>query len=170
MNHLTIRIKKKADGTAALSCVRADGSTTWQRQEGTSGRFFPLHDLTHYAVESTLGHHRGFFGLVAGGWDLTDFGRPWPKGPLPPDLDPSELIVGFLDLERATGHRWTAADLNEKLTIALGANAKRSLVTDAQLAAVRATMAELFDRWQAVAPGDALELQFPASEAPLGQR
>ena len=162
MPHLTIRIKKKADGTAALSCIRADGTTTWQRQEGTSGRFFPLHDLTHYAVETTLGHRRGFYSLVAEGWDLTDFGRPWPKGPLPPDLDPSEHIVGFFDLERATGHRWTAADLNEKLALALGPNPDRPTVTDEQIETVRSTMADLFARWQAVAPGDALELHFPS--------
>ena len=44
MPELVIRIKKKKDGDAALSCVRADGTITWQRQEGDRGRFFPLHD------------------------------------------------------------------------------------------------------------------------------
>src|SRR2546430_9090725 len=58
MNDLLIRIKKKSDGSAALSCLRADGSVTWQRQNGQQGRFFPLHDLTHYAVETVLGHTR----------------------------------------------------------------------------------------------------------------
>ena len=51
MASLTIRIKKNTDGSAALSCTRADGSVTWQRQVGAQGRFFPLHDLTHSAVE-----------------------------------------------------------------------------------------------------------------------
>src|SRR5205085_4529315 len=51
MPDLIIRIKKKTDGAAALSCTRADGSVTWQRQDGQLGRFFPLHDLTHFAVE-----------------------------------------------------------------------------------------------------------------------
>ncbi|MDF2775439.1 MAG: hypothetical protein K0S86_4940, partial [Geminicoccaceae bacterium] len=71
---LRIRIKKNADGSAALTCIRADGSVTWQRQEGAQGRFFPRHDLTHFAVETTLGHRRGFYGLVAEGWNITDFG------------------------------------------------------------------------------------------------
>ncbi len=76
MNDLLIRIKKNTDGSAALSCLRADGSVTWQRHNGKQGRFFPFHDLTHYAVETVLEHRRGFYGLVAGGWDLTDFGNP----------------------------------------------------------------------------------------------
>jgi len=97
MNDLLIRIKKKSDGSAALSCLRADGSVTWQRQDGQQGRFFPLHDLTHFAVETILGHTRGFYGLVAEGWELTDFGNAWPRGPLPPVALVVEFIVGFLD-------------------------------------------------------------------------
>ncbi|HEY5060709.1 MAG TPA: hypothetical protein VII52_04185, partial [Gemmatimonadaceae bacterium] len=73
MPELIIRIKKKSDGSAALSCIRADGTTTWQQQNGKLGRFFPLHDLTHYAVESVLGFRNAFYGLVASGWDLADF-------------------------------------------------------------------------------------------------
>src|SRR5712691_9180335 len=110
---LVIRVKKKTDGSAALSCRRADGSVTWQRQDGGQGRFFPLHDLTHYAVETVLGHPRGFYGLVAEGWDLSDFGKPWPRGPLPVESIASELVVGFLDRERAAGVEWSATDFNE---------------------------------------------------------
>lgn len=41
---LVIHIEKKTDGSAALSCRRADGSVTWQRQEGQQGRFFPFRE------------------------------------------------------------------------------------------------------------------------------
>src|SRR5256886_13477123 len=110
---IVIRIKKNKDGRISLSCTRADGTTTWQRQEGGQARFFPLHDLTHYAVETVLGHRRGFYGLVAAGWDLTDFGQPWPRGPLPPEALGSELLVGFLDRERAAGgEEWPATEFN----------------------------------------------------------
>lgn len=47
---------------------------------------FPPHDLTHYTVETTFGYRHGFFGLIAGGWDISDFGAPWPRGPLPAEL------------------------------------------------------------------------------------
>src|SRR5438132_2932895 len=134
MPRLTIRIKKKSDGSSALSCTRADGSVTWQRQEGVRARFFPRHDLTHYAVETVLGHRRGFFGLVAEGWDFDDFGAPWPRGPIPADADPSELIVGFLDAERRSGVEWTAAQVNEeaeRFYVAHGFAAAPPVLTDA---------------------------------------
>jgi len=160
---MLIRLKKTSDGSSALSCVRADGSTTWQRNEGRTGQFFPLHDLTHYAVETVLGHRRGFFGLVAEGWNLEDFGTPWPRGPLPADMDPSEAIVGLLDAERSQGIQLTAGTFRESYarpdrTLPAGL----SELTDEQLDQVRARRAELFELWSSLPPGGTLELRFEA--------
>ena len=160
---LTIRIKKNADESAALSCTRADGSVTWQRQLGAQGRFFPRHDLTHFAVETVLRHQRGFYGLVASGWDLSDFAAPWPRGRIPADADPSELIVGFLDTERASGTRWSAADFNDKAAIFYAdryPGSEPPTLSDDDLARVRQRRAELFAEWDAVPAGGALELVF----------
>jgi hypothetical protein len=162
MPELIIRIKKNRDGTAALSCTRADGSTTWQKQNGQQARFFPRHDLTHYAVETVLGFRRGFYGLVAEGWDMGDFGTPWPRGKLPADAEPAELVVGFLDVERASGVRATADDFNEKARLYYeqhGLPGKYEL-TDDQLARIRARRAELFEKWDTVPEGEALELPY----------
>jgi hypothetical protein len=159
---ITIRIKKNPDGRTSLSCTRADGTTTWQRQEGGQARFFPRHDLTHYAVETVLGHRQGFYGLVASGWDLTDFGSPWPRGKLPAVANLSEMIVGFFDLERGTGEIGLAQDLNETLARFCAENSlpAPAVLTDDDLNRVRQKRGELFARWDAVKPGDALELPF----------
>ena len=162
MPDLLIRIKKKADGSSALSCERADGSVTWQNVGPRQGAFFPLHDLTHYAVETVLGHRRGFFGLLAEGWRFSDFGAPWPRGPIPGDADPSELIVGFLDAERTTGARWSAEEVNRHAGVfssQLGIPWSSTL-TDDELQRVRARRSELFALWTALPPGETLELPF----------
>src|SRR5439155_12633426 len=169
MNDLLICIKKNTDGSAALSCLRADGSVTWQRHNGKQGRFFPLHDLTHYAVETVLEHRRGFYGLVAGGWDLTDFGNPWPRGPLPPEALVSEFIVGFLDRERGAGIEWSAAEFAVGAAtyfIQHGLDTPYS-VTDDDLRHVRDKRRELFARWAALPAGDTQELSFNASRRGL---
>jgi hypothetical protein len=171
MPALTIRIKKNRDGSAALTCTRADGSVTWQRQQGGQALFFPHHDLTPYAVETVLGHCRGFYGLVAEGWDFSDFGTPWPRGPLPADADPSELIVGLLDAQRASGAEWTAAEMREQAVhflAGIGVETVRLVLTEEQLAAIRARIRDLFAAWEAVPPGEALELMFDPG-APNGE-
>jgi hypothetical protein len=160
---LVIRMKKKTNGDAALSCTRADGSTTWQRQEGRLGAFFPLHDLTHYAVETTLGFNRAFYGLVAEGWDLTSFAEPGTKNRLPEEAGLAELIVGFLDVERATGVASTADDFNWKIDTYLDAHGLPPTgfrLTAQALGDIRRLRDELFARWRAVRPGDTLELSF----------
>jgi hypothetical protein len=159
---LVIRMKKGTDGSTTLSCARRDGTSTWQRQEGGQAAFFPRHDLTHFAVESKLGHKQGFYGLVASGWDLSDFGTPWPRGKLPPEGNLTEMIVGFFDQERASGVIGSCDDLNElvaQFCREMGI-ATPAILDDSDLWAVREKRGELFSKWDSVRPGDALELVF----------
>jgi hypothetical protein len=163
---LTIALTRRPDGAVVFSLRRADGTTTWQKRVGPSAEFFAVHDLTHYAVETELRFERAFYGLVAEGWNLTDFGRPWPRGPLPPEALPAELIVGYLDTARASGERLTAAVCNSSAA-AYFANAgvptPPVAVTDAALDRIRARLSELVWRWQALPPGETMELDFPTS-------
>ena len=168
MPDLLIRIKKKSDGAAALTCIRADGTTTWQRQDGQLGAFFPFHDLTHYAVETVIGLRRAFYGLLAEGWNLSSFGDAENKSQRwPDDAMIAELTVGLFDLERATGVIAGADEFNDKIQ---GYFANKGLghttfrLDDDQLARIRSRRDDLFARWRAVSPGDTLELPFERDE------
>ena len=68
---LVIRLTRRPDGAVVFTLRRPDGSSTWQKRTGPTAEFFAVHDLTHYAVETTLRYAKGFYGLVAEGWDLT---------------------------------------------------------------------------------------------------
>jgi hypothetical protein len=157
---LTVCIKKKTDGSAALSCRRGDGSVTWQRQDGKLGLFFPLHDLTHFAVETTLGLRESFFGLIAQGWDVSDFGAPFPRGRTPAEALHTERIIGTLDLERNMGMQWTPTERDVEQQALLDDVAANGgpRVTLEDLAAVRVVRARLFDRWYTLESGQTLEL------------
>ena len=159
---LVVLMTKRADGGAVLRCVRADGTECWQRQEGKQAAFFPLHDLTHYAVESVLGYRRGFFGLIAEGWDIPDTEGKGLRGPLPIDAKLIEQVVGFLDVERASGARWSAEEFNEQ-SRAFAADrglAARASLSDDELQRIRAMRADLFARWSALPASDTLRLEF----------
>jgi hypothetical protein len=160
---MQIRLLKKTDRSAALTCVRPDGSVTWQRQDGRQGGFFPLHDLTHYAVETTLGYRRAFYGLLAQGWEITDFGTPWPRGPLPEEALHAEVLVGMLDAERGAGALWTAEEVNAQVASYYAAHglAAPAPISQAGLDRIHDARRDLFARWAAVRPGAALELSFP---------
>lgn len=163
MASLVVRMKKKSNGEAALTCERSDGSVTWQRQEGQVAGFFPLHDLTHFAVESVLGFDDAFFGLIATGWDISDFAASGVKQRLTADALLAELLVGFFDLEQRTGVLGDADDFAWKIRTYCEEHKMPSpcfVITDEQIAAIRAKRGELFDAWQTVPPGETLELRF----------
>lgn len=170
MPDLTIRLKRHSDGTASLTCLRADGSSTWQRQHGPLGRFFPPHDLTHYAVETTLGYRNGFYGLIASGWNIQDFAKPFPRGPIPTEALEVELIVGFFDAERQSPTKMTEAEFNDhaeryqaaRQSKRPGALGVAPRLSEEQIEAVREYRSDLLSRWFQLSPGEAMELRFPA--------
>lgn len=167
MRGLTLRFKKKSDGAVAISYVRPDGSATWATGATDTARFFAHHDLGHYAVETTLGLRRAFLGLLADGWDLDDFGSPWPRGKFAPediaDLMLAEFLAGALDGEPFLGGPLVAAEFNrmvhERCTEREGTPCPRP-ITDDELAAVRARRSELVALWARLPMGETLELSF----------
>lgn len=154
---LRIQITKRADGVGVLRCVRADGSVTWQRQERHAAHF-ALHDLTHFAVESTLGTRRAFFGLIAEGWEIEDTTGKGTRGALPREALEVERIVGLLDAERASGAITSPEDFNNFR--ATEARSAARPLTEGELLAIRARRAELFSQWSALPAGGTLELEF----------
>jgi len=150
---LKIEIVKRADGDGLLRCTRADGSVTWQKQANRHAAHFTYHDLTHFAVETTLGYKQGFFGLIASGWDIEDTTGKGPRGPIPPEAGEVERIVGLFDTERASGTLWTAEEFAQYTTPNL-----TRILDDATIQAIRSARSDLFRRWSEVATGGKLEL------------
>jgi hypothetical protein len=160
---VNVVLSKHADGSVVLTCVRADGSSTWQKHQKHAA-FFPLHDLTHYAVESELGVSDAFYGLIAAGWSIDDTEGQGPRGPLPLNAIYVESVVGTLDTERASGSRWTADEFNDSLArhFATSGRALPHVLTDAELGRVRKRRAELFAAWSELPAGGAIHLTFLA--------
>ena len=168
MPDLRILITRRADGGSVLRCERADGTATWQRLDGPQAAFFPMHDLTHLAVETVLGVAQGFFGLIATGWDVADTTGKGARGPLPTEAMAVERIVGFLDVERGTGGAWSAEEFNEQMrnaTASAGTSAQFRALSEDELSRIRTRRRELFGEWNRLAPGGTMALTFDVPSA-----
>ena len=150
---MKIEILKEPHGAGVLHCTRTDGTLTWQRR-AKHAEHFALHDLTHYAVETVLGYGRGFFGLIAEGWELDDTTGKGQRGGLPAEAIEVERIVGLFDTERASCVLWACEEFN--------LYAPRTLTED-EIQKVRTARGVVFRQWFAIAAGDKLELTFVAS-------
>jgi len=161
---LQLRLKKGTDGrVASFALHRSDGSVTVMRQVQP---FLPVHDLTHYAVESTLRMRVGFYALVCDGWNFEDFGSPWPRGPLPADLDPAEQLVGLLDLERASGIAMALDDVNAQLRDhhRTHPQSRPLILSQDELDRIRERVREYAERWTATTNGETLALDYTPGE------
>lgn len=155
---MEIRLKKGRDGRDTLACHRADGTATWAALHPSQ----PLHDLTHFAVETTLGLADAFFGLLARGWAIEDFGDRQQLRLMPAEALYAEVLVGQLDLERLPGNRrpWEAFDASLRLALAGQGVAPRPFTAET-LERIRARRAALVAAWARLRPGETLTLSFP---------
>ena len=150
-----LRGKDKRD---VLSVVRDDGSTSWQHQHPG----IPVHDLTHFAVESTLGLRDGFYGLLTQGWDISRLTEKDVRDTLPTEGLWTELVVGLIQSERLSPEPLPAPEFNAMLTKSreeFGITMER-YVTDDELSRIRVTFADLYSHWKSLAPGERLTLDF----------
>jgi hypothetical protein len=145
-----------------LRCTRDDGSVSWQKQEGKYAAFFPLHDLMHYAVETQLGFRRGFYGLIAEGWEIAETTGKSSRGALPNETLEVEYLVSAFSAERASGDMTAAPEFNQLAATfaqAQGMPEPRQL-SDQELRRVRSRFDELAKEWRALTPGATLKLAF----------
>jgi hypothetical protein len=159
---MIIRLTKRRDGSVVLRCDRADGTATWQRQNGQLASVFPFHDITHYVVETELGFRSGFFGLVANGWDINDTSGKTSRGPLPTEAVVVESVVGLFDVQRSLGVEWTADEVNEHARMYVSGTGGPDVrpLTSEEITRVRARIQQLVQRWKGLAPDETLELPF----------
>ena len=156
---MLIRITKGRDGPNILTCVREDGTSTWARVQD----YFPLHDMTHFVVETTLGIPDAFYSLVRDGWDLSAFTVKGSAAKIPLQANLVEALVGRLQRELMPGTEFTTESYNEEVDAVLEGigNPERRHVNDAELIEMRTQLRGLMARWKALEPGESIELAFP---------
>lgn len=161
-----LRLTKKPDG-AAIAFHRPDGTATTSRARDDG--YFARHDLLHYAVETTLGCRDAFLGLLARGHDIAEWedARSSLRTDPPAEAMWVESLVGFVQVlwysDGPDAVPGAADRVNALLaTHFAGSSIDPPPVSAAQLAAIADRYTGLLARWQALQPGQSLELPWPA--------
>jgi hypothetical protein len=153
--------KDKQGGEAhSLRVERENGTSDWM----PTTPFFVEHDITHFAVETTLGFQEAFWGLMSKGWSFSNFEDRQPGSrkavQLPPEAYITEGLVGAIQVDHMHGpfsYEGFLKVLRESHE-ALGATPP--VITSEQLTSIRELKNQLIVRWKELAPGDRLEITF----------
>jgi len=181
MPTLTFRLKKRANADAKIILIREDGSET-HGEFGPADGYGPVHDLTHYTIEQTLDFGDGFLGLVAGGWEISDFEVKGTAKRLPPEALFAENAAGELSRQLLMRQVSSLEDylwvLDTQIAKA-GANYTRPEITQSQFDAIIERIRAEWLKWRELPPNGTLELTFtttrratvpPPSDAERAQR
>ena len=153
--------KDRQGGEAhSLRVAREDGTSDWM----PTTPFFVEHDITHFAVETTMGFREAFWGLIGNGWSFSNFEDRQPGSrkavQLPHEAYIAEGLVGAVQVD----HMYGPFSFEEFLRVlresheTLGAPPP-SIASD-QLDAIRELKNTLIGQWKELAPGDHLEVSF----------
>jgi len=155
---MNIRFIKGNEDEHVISCTRNDGSVTWMQLSS----FFVIHDLCHFAVETTLGFHTSFFGLLAVGTTISEFDLPSDKRTVAISEEAiiSEQLVNLLVIESKQGKFENFKEtMQEILRLHTSTNSEWS-ISALELETIRYSFAALISQWDTLAINETMELNF----------
>ena len=160
---LQIQLKKGRNKPDTLHCIRLDGSATWAKVHPG----LVIHDLAHFAVEQVLGITDAFYGMIAAGYNISDFDLPRKDRPielLPANLPEDSLIVEhivnllqveFNNEEKSSDFMLILKDILDQNRLPLPVS-----LSESKLDEIRCMLKELMKFWLQLAPGEHLDLAF----------
>lgn len=163
---MRIRFTRLTNDRHALEILRQDGSR--ERAE-LETRSFLLHDLTHYALESTMALRGGVYGTLASGKSLAELNDKTGQA-----LAEQNAGAELLMIERVTGPlhaviqgRATVEDAYSAIQSLLSAEqlAPPAWLTRDGLARTAECLRKLLGRFRGTPFGQAMELTWPVSES-----
>lgn len=154
---MRIRLVKRKDGRHRSTYHRNDGSETWQ----LSDDFFIRHDLSHYAIEKTLGFKTAFYGMVNGGIEPADFldRQKREAMKLTPEAFSAESMANLFLMDFFQGK---VADFNglQKETMRTSFPQSEFFeLTNEEVENIRTLLQELLNRWQQLPPNGVIDLE-----------
>ena len=159
---MIVTLTKNEGKPHVLRCLRDDGSVTWFQASASNADFFAAHDLSHYAIETVLGYRTAFYGMVAAGRDLNDFGSqegaPDPRK-YSDEAMYAEEMANLVVLALREGYDFEA--FWEMLVMAHDDLIRpMPSVSQEQFEAIQAKLRELLDAWRVLDVGGSLTLEF----------
>lgn len=155
---MKILFTKNTGKPNVIKYIRDNGTETWMHCKD----FFIRHDLSHYALEKTLGYTTAFNGMINAGMDIRDFDNKERRAGLSVTAEAwyAENLANLFLIEI---EQEPFADFNqEQQATFISFNQQYPPVSLAEdkIAAVRSCLTGLLDKWKILPAGETLELSF----------
>ena len=155
---MKITIKKKSSTKHTISYIREGYQDYWIEADN----FLVIHDLCHFAIETSLQYKNAFWGLVANGINPSIFENRETRNTLNLSNEAwyAEHLANLLLIEYTQGK---FDDINKMLEQSLMQHNPSIPIIQfsiEEIDTIRALLHQLIDDWQAVNESDYLSLDF----------
>jgi hypothetical protein len=155
---MKLKITKFQDKKHVLKYVRDNGTETWMH----SDNFFVLHDLSHFALEKTLGYTTAFCGMLNSGISIEDFEDRNIRNAMliTKEAIYAENMANLFLMETVQGNfddmNAVIKEAHETITNKLPA----PVLTATQIEGIRTNLQEVLTLWKNLPEGNTLVVDF----------
>jgi hypothetical protein len=155
---MEITFTKNSGKSHNISCKRTNGTVTWM----PNSSFFIIHDLCHYAMETKLGLRKAFYGMLAAGTDIRDFGLPKEQRTfqLTEEAIFAEQMVNLLTIEYTQGQIENFVSMLSKICHSDNHLSKIPEIKPEKLDEIRSSYDGLMNQWILLPEGKTMTLNF----------
>jgi hypothetical protein len=155
---MKLQITKNNSKKHIVLYQRDDGSETWMHADD----FFVHHDLSHYAIEKTLGYKTAFMGMLNNGMEIKDFENREKRKQIAiiKEAVYAENMANLFLMEIAQG---SFEDFNKILQDSfkpMETNLSAPVLTEKEISSVRKYLSQLIAAWKELAAGERICLEY----------
>ncbi len=155
---MLLQLTKNIGKPHIIKYIRDNGTETWMYSDD----FFIRHDLSHYAIEKTLGYATGFNGMLNNGMGIKDFeDREKRKAMnITDEAFYAENMANLFLMEIAQGKLDDFNAVQQAAFESLQLQFPKITLPAGKINEIRSYLQQLLQQWNELPAGQTLELSF----------
>lgn len=155
---MKLQITKNSSKKHIVSYRRDDGSETWMHADD----FFVHHDLSHYAIEKTLGYKTAFMGMLNNGMEINDFENREKRKQIAITEEAvyAENMANLFLMETAQGNFEDFNKILQDSFRSMDTNLSAPVLTEREIFSVRKYLNQLITEWKELPAGERICLDY----------
>jgi hypothetical protein len=155
---MLLQITKHTGKPHIIRYLRDDGTDTWMKTD----EFFVHHDLSHYAIEKTLGYKTAFMGMLNNGMNIQDFENREKRLKLPITQEAcyAENMANLFLMETVQGDSGNFNGLLAAAFVNMKQPFTAPVLSQNEIDTVRNCLKTLLNRWNQLPAGKTMALEY----------
>ena len=155
---MIIQLTKNGAKPNIIKYIRDNGTETWMYIDD----FFVRHDISHFILESVLGYHTAFNGMINQGMDIRDFENKEKRAALAVTDEAyyAENLANLFLIEIVQGEFSDFNTVQQDAFVSWNNQFPEICLADDKITQIRFQLRELLHQWEKLPEGEKMELIF----------